>query len=290
MTHSSFPLLADLLSPLAPQTFLKEAWPNEPVFLPAAPSKLAELLSLPVLQSLERLVACRTSKVRACLPDFDDEYSSVLVDAKDALKMHRCNMTLVFDGMQDQEPVILAHLNQLKAELGLGQLTQSRAIAYATPAGGQTRLHFDANVNFVIQLSGSKRWRLAPNESVENPTDRFTSCTGDISSDLEAQCHAPLLEEMPDGATEYVMERGCVLVVPRGYWHETATDEDALSLNFTFSQPTRADVFARALHTKLSESPVWRSLAQSAADDEKLAQSVSMDLISKVVKVNKSAR
>lgn len=259
--------LAALLAPLTPEDFFGSYWPRKPLFIPASERKLPGLFGLPLLQDPASLVENRLQKVRACLPDYEDEYSSILVEPGDALKLYRNNMTLVFDAMQLQSEVIAAVLANLRADLGLvtggegGDLTRSRAIAYATPAGGCTRLHFDANANFVTQIKGTKRWMLAPNTSVENPTERYTSGTGEIATALETQCHDQLLDRLPDGSQELVLEPGSVLFVPRGYWHQTATEDDSLSLNFTFSQPTWADVLAKSLHEHLLQSAAWRDLA-----------------------------
>ncbi|MNJ96741.1 50S ribosomal protein L16 arginine hydroxylase [compost metagenome] len=259
--------LAELIAPLTTEDFFNSYWPYEPLFIPAMENKLKAIFELTQLQDLEALVAARQLKVRACLPDFDDEYSSIHLDPKDALKAYRNNMTLVFDQMQTQHSVIAATLKNIRMDLGLvtggeeNNLCRARSIAYATPGGCGTRLHFDANANFVIQIKGSKRWRLAPNESVDCPTERFTTGSEEMPAALEKQCHAPLLDVLPEDSLEILMEPGCVLFVPRGYWHETMTDEDSLSLNFTFSQPTWADVFTKSLQEVLLQSPEWRELA-----------------------------
>ena len=259
--------LSQLLAPFTKEEFFKAHWPQRPLFIPSSELKLKELLGLPQLQDLESVIAARTLRVRACLPDFDDEYSSIHLEPKDALKAYRNNMTLVFDSMQTQDATIAAALEAIRIDLGLltgGQdndLCRARSIVYATPAGGGTRLHFDANANFIIQISGTKRWTLAPNTSVENPTERFTAGAFEMPAALEKQCHAPLLDEMPDDCLELILQPGCVLFLPRGYWHATTTDEDSLSLNFTFSQPTWADVLTKSLQELLLNSPEWRELA-----------------------------
>ena len=259
--------LAKLISPVSTQDFFSKHWPHTPLFVPAVRNKLKELFDLPQLQSLEALIAARSLKVRACLPDFDDEYSSISLEPLDALKAFRNNMTLVFDSMQMQDATIAAALTQIREDLGLvtggadNNLCRARSIVYATPAGAGTRMHFDANANFIIQLSGTKRWLLTANTSVKNPTERFTVGAFEMPAALEKQCHAELLHEPPEDASEIFMEPGCVLYVPRGYWHTTDTEEDSLSLNFTFSQPSWADVFTKSMQEWLLNSPEWRALA-----------------------------
>lgn len=275
--------LPEIIAPMTSDDFFNSYWPYEPLFIPAFAGKLESLFELPQLQDLELLIAARQRKVRACLPDFDDEYSSIHLDPQDAMKAYRNNMTLVFDAMQMQDETIAAALKNIRKDLGLvtggaeNDLCKARSIAYATPAGCGTRLHFDANANFVIQIKGSKKWRLAPNESVDCPTERFTTGSLEMPAALEKQCHAPLIDFLDEDAMEVLMEPGCVLYVPRGYWHETTTEEDSLSLNFTFSQPTWADIFTKSIQELLLRSPEWRELADGleGQDPERKAQAVS---------------
>lgn len=259
--------LAELLAPVTLPEFFNSHWPVEPLFIPATPGKLQDIFALEQMQDLKNLIAARQRKVRACLPDFDDEYSSIHLEPNDAPKAYRNNMTLVFDSMQSQNATIAGMLSNIRADLGLvtggaeNDLCKARSIAYATPAGCGTRLHFDANANFIIQIKGTKTWRLAPNDSVEFPTERFTTGSEEMPAALEKQCHAHLIEALDEDSMEVVMKPGCVLFVPRGYWHETTTEEESLSLNFTFSQPTWADVFTKSLQEVLLRSPEWRELA-----------------------------
>jgi 50S ribosomal protein L16 3-hydroxylase len=266
--------LSDLLSPMSLENFLNSHWPKEPLFIEAQTGKLQALLSSTNLTNLESLAEARTMKVRACLPDFDDEYSSIHLDPKDALKAYRNQMTLVFDSMHLQDKTIHMVLHNIRRDLGLvtggeeNNLCKARSIVYATPKGSGTRLHFDANVNFILQISGSKRWILAPNTSVVNPTERFTMGAPEMPKALEKQFHDVLPSEIPDDAIEVLMEPGTVLFVPRGYWHMTLAEEDSLSLNFTFSQPTFADVFTKSMQELLLTSSDWRELADGLESKE----------------------
>ena len=285
--------LKDLIAPHTVSEFMASHWPSKPLFIPSHAEKIENILRLPQLQSLENLIAARSTKVRACLPDFDEEYSSIMVEPYDALKVYQNSMTLVFDLMQKQSPEIAESLKQITHDLGLvvgsyeHNLCQARSIVYATPAWCGTRLHFDANANFIIQISGTKKWTLASNQSVQDPTERFTAGSLEMPMALEKQCHAELLHEMPEDAVEYLMEPGSVLFVPRGVWHETTTEEDSLSLNFTFSQPSWADVFSKSIHGLLLNSPQWRQLCNGLGSSaqtetlqaEKKCQDLVLDLI-----------
>ena len=84
------------------------------------------------------------------------------------------------------------------------------------------------------------------------------------------------------------------MVVPRGYWHETTTSEESLSLNFTFSQPTWADIFTKSMQEHLLQNAEWRELADGleSVDEKRKAAAVSRfeglvkDLVSDLSKIS----
>jgi len=65
-----------------------------------------------------------------------------------------------------------------------------------------------------------------------------------------------------------VLEPGSLLFVPRGVWHATEAEDDALSLNFTYTAPTWLDLLAAALRGRLAVSPAWRATATPASPAE----------------------
>jgi 50S ribosomal protein L16 3-hydroxylase len=67
--------------------------------------------------------------------------------------------------------------------------------------------------------------------------------------------------EMPEDALSFELKPGSMLFVPRGSWHSTEAEGDALALNFTFTAPTWLDLFAAALRSRLALSPEWRETA-----------------------------
>ena len=98
-----------------------------------------------------------------------------------------------------------------------------------------------------------------------------------VISDLEnhpsrLNKEAIILAQAEAGNKEFfVLNPGSLLFVPQGYWHGTEATGEALSLNFTYSQPCYADLFLAALRSRLLLSPEWRALADgaSAADPER---------------------
>jgi 50S ribosomal protein L16 3-hydroxylase len=89
-----------------------------------------------------------------------------------------------------------------------------------------------------------------------------------VDPELASYLEASLPTKMPSEAQTYELTPGSVLFVPRGYWHATEAQGDALALNFTFSAPTWIDLFTVALKSRLSQVPEWRETVSGLTDPE----------------------
>jgi len=279
--------LSALVAPQSTDDFFTQSWPKLPFVAHGLDQTIRSLTQIPILQSLDSLLNAWPSLVQAHLPDVADECSSVDANPQDAKKLFANKMALLFNNAQTISPELQRWLLQLQKDLGLPTSTYGRCIVYATPHGKGTAAHFDQNINFVLQLHGNKKWWLAPNTSLVNPTQRHT-----LGQPLDPEL-VPYLENdlplaMPENAQEILLKPGSMLFVPRGYWHSTEAEGEALALNFTFSQPTWMDLFSLALRSRLSLSPIWRELADgvTSADGERrlLAQETLEVLLEELVK------
>lgn len=238
-----------------------------------------EVGHLPFLNSLESLLLHWPYEISAHLPDVRDEASSIDTSIKDAPKLFANGMGLLFNDVQRLSPILLEWLEQARTGLGLSSLTYGRCLIYATPDGKGTAPHFDQNINFVLQIHGTKIWKMAANQDVENPLSRHTM---GLMPDPELMSYldAPLATVMPEDAETFELHPGSLLYVPRGYWHSTEAAGDALALNFTFTAPAWLDLFTAAVRGRLAQSPEWRETAHP--DDEtkfeKLLSSLKEDL------------
>lgn len=254
------PGLTALLGPNAPKNLFLGGIPREPVVVHGLGETIAELKKIPALGSLGAMLNSWNRPVQAHLPDEADESSAIDASPADARKLFANGMALLFNEAEKNLPVLKTWLEAIHRDLGLPTSTHGRCMVYATPDGKGTAPHFDQNINFVLQLHGTKKWSVAPNLSVENPTQRFTQ--GQVLDPELAGYHEPSFPmEMPDEREEIILTPGSMLFVPRGYWHTTEASGEALALNFTFSQPTWADLLILALRSRLLLSAEWRELA-----------------------------
>ncbi len=220
---------------------------------------VGELRSIPLLDSLDALLATWPDSVDAIDPAVADEAVKTAVSPDEARSRFADGTSLLFNEVQHHVPELVTWLDTICADLELSALTQRRCLIYATPAGGGTAPHFDQNVNFVLQVHGTKRWFLAPNRHVSRPMTRHTMGLP-VDPELETYADVPMPDTLGDHI-EIVLEPGSLLFVPRGTWHATSATTDAVSLNFTFTAPTWLDLFGAALRSKLALSSAWRETA-----------------------------
>jgi len=64
-----------------------------------------------------------------------------------------------------------------------------------------------------------------------------------------------------------------VLFLPNAWWHSTVAGASGLALNFTFSQPSWADLMGEAVRRRLSLHPKWRELARGAGSGDPVVAS-----------------
>ncbi|MDD4972729.1 MAG: cupin domain-containing protein [Bacteriovorax sp.] len=264
-------VLSALIHPRANAEFFEAYETNIPFVVHGPSETIKDLTSLPFLESLEALLNSWPNQIQAHLPDVRDEASSIDTTPKDAKKLFDNGMGLLFKNVNTISPVLAHWLLELRRDLGLSALTNARSSIYVTPKGSGTAPHFDQNINFVLQISGSKKWWIAPNEHVANPMTRHTMGQP-CDPELESYLDAPMPTSMPEDISPIVLKAGSLLFVPRGSWHSTEAESDALSLNFTFTAPTWIDLFTAALRGRLAQSSQWRETADGVSDFSRCAQ------------------
>lgn len=257
--------LSALIHPHTIEDFLTSYRLNEPFVVHQNTECMKVIKELPFLESLETLLKSWPEVIQAHLPDVRDEVSSIDTNTKDAQKLFDNGMGLLFNEVQNISPLLVEWLEEIKKDLGLSQMTYARSLIYATPDGKGTAAHFDQNINFVYQVHGTKNWHMARNTDVLNPLTRHTMGTMP-DPEMMGYLEAPLPSSMPKEVQTYELRPGSVLFVPRGYWHSTEAEGDALALNFTFTAPTWLDLFTAALRSRLSMSPDWRETADGLND------------------------
>jgi 50S ribosomal protein L16 3-hydroxylase len=257
--------LAALFHPRSTADFFAAYGNHEPFVVHQNEQYTGSLTSLPLLGSLDALLRSWPAPIQAHLPDVRDEASAIETTTKDARKLFDNGMGLLFNDANLFSPVMGEWLAQVRRDLGLSALTYARCLIYATPDGSGTAPHFDHNINFVLQVRGTKHWTLAPNQHVSHPMGRHTIGLP-TEPELTTYIDSALPTCMPEQTRSFALKPGSCLFVPRGYWHSTQAEGDALALNFTFTAPSWMDLIATALRSRLVVSPDWRETADGVSD------------------------
>jgi 50S ribosomal protein L16 3-hydroxylase len=252
--------LAALIYPMNFTEFLDHYKKNKPFVIHHGPAELQQLRDLSQVSSLEALLASWPDKVQVHLPDLRDEASAIEVSASEAKKYFDQGMGLLFNDTNRFCPILQEWVKQLRSDLGVSAQTYGRSLIYATPDGQGTAPHFDQNINFVLQIHGTKKWKLASNQSVTNPMERHTMGQP-VDPEMLSYLNGPMPDLMPAEEISIELKPGSLLFVPRGVWHSTEAQGHALALNFTFTAPTWADLLLGALRSRLVLSPEWRETA-----------------------------
>ena len=228
-----------------------------------------EGVSVPVpseFETLETLLERWPSSIEAHLPDLRDEMSAIETTPKDAHKLFQNGLGLLFKEVNKFSAPLQQWLEEFQRELGLSALTYGRCLIYVTPDGKGTAPHFDQNINFVYQVSGTKLWTMSENVDVQHPLTRHTMGQ-EADPELQSYLQGPLPGMMTSCQT-FELKPGSILFVPRGHWHETEAHGEALSLNFTFTAPSWLDLMTAALRGRLALDPSWRETARGLTTPE----------------------
>jgi ribosomal protein L16 Arg81 hydroxylase len=137
---------------------------------------------------------------------------------------------------------------------------------YMSPFSGKKALgrHFDTHDVFVMQLFGSKRWRLfAPH--AEFPMESLPLLPRESVRDmkqyrLETQATLQKASATATLTDEFVLHPGDFLYLPRGVWHEADSEPGDLSCHLTagIAPITYSDLLTAALAKVTTSEPALR--------------------------------
>jgi len=260
---------SELLCPTGVDEFFSEYWEKKPLIIHrSAPECYCGLLSLDAVDGIIassnlRLPSFRLVKDGAQLPvadytkdiPFGNSAFEGVLDIDKALDLYRTGATIVLEAIQRYWPPISNFCRTLEK-----QLTHSvQANAYLTPRGSRGfKPHYDTHDVFVLQVSGVKRWRLYDSPLLlPHDSQKFDATQIEVG-----QCES-----------EFDLNAGDMIYIPRGYIHEGLTT-DSHSLHITVGVPamTLVEVFSEALKVSISQPEFRKSLpigfAESAISSE----------------------
>lgn len=176
---------------------------------------------------------------------------------------YRDGATVVLQGLHLSDPALARFANNVALELD--QPVQINAYLSPSSARGLD-VHFDYHDVFVVQLEGTKRWRIwAPNDRTREPIGGRHAVA------------RPTLEELGAPDLDLVLEPGDVLYLPRGHPHVAETTDGPSAhltvglLAITWHRVVRAAVDAEVAAGRLRASIPLSTLEPAPAPAEGLA-------------------
>jgi hypothetical protein len=160
---------------------------------------------------------------------------------------------VVLQGLHLTDPKLARFANNLALELD--QPVQINA--YLSPPAAQgLDLHFDYHDVFVVQLEGTKRWRIwEPNDRTRDPVGGRHAIA------------RPTFEELGEPILDLVLEPGDVLYLPRGHGHVAqTTDRSSAHLTVGLLAITWHRVVRRAIDEEIAAGRLRSSIPLSTLE------------------------
>ena len=257
-------ILGALVAPVPVQQFLHDHWP-ERVFHAHGPlARLPALFSSPELLSFRALA----SRYQGWLGFGRGAQGARMVSVQQVNPMHLYEMGLsvYLPDIAPNVPGAEAFLRQLEADLGIAT-GSAHITVWASPKDDGAPTHFDGEDVFSIQLTGTKRFEVAPMKEYAFPAG--------AQFGPEASPYDEMYPQLKNGFPEAVeaefravdMKPGSVLFVPRGTWHRTTAENDSFAISIGIRPPSVMDVFLEQLRYVLLQSPEWRRPLYGAHGD-----------------------
>jgi hypothetical protein len=232
------------LGPVSAGEFLDSHWEQQPLLVPRdEPGRFDEVLSLADAEHLVCDTALRMPAFRLA-KDGESPASSTyteditwrpgsfaqVADVGRVATEYARGATVILQALHLHWRPAAVYCRGLELELGW----PTQANAYLTPASSRGfAVHHDTHDVFVLQVSGSKRWRIY-DPVVELP--------------LKGQRWLAETHGGGEPVQEFTLSPGDTLYIPRGWPHEaTSAETDSLHLTVGLHAPTRFDALRDAI-------------------------------------------
>lgn len=241
--------VSQLLAPYSVTRFFEQFWERSPLVVNRPPT--AWLTSILSLEEIDRILASDLAR----FPDVvlvnaagevarhvyvrDEGY----IDHDRLLAQFAAGATVILNRLQRHHPPLQRFCAALEQALAF----PCQANVYLTPSGGRQgfKPHFDTHDVFVLQIAGTKRWRLyESNRMLPLPGERFN------------KVHVGKV------VREFEMRPGNVAYLPRGLVHDAVSLDD-ISLHITIG-----------VHTVTWAEVMLESVARLCTQDERLRASI----------------
>lgn len=208
--------------------------------------RFRELLSLAQLDEILGTFGVRHPAIRLVRADQDIPASEYvwregMVDPAQVARLFADGATVIFGALHDRHE----GLRRLCSAVTAQACARTQTNIYLTPPDSQGfRPHWDTHDVYVLQVEGSKRWRIYGGGPELPLKDQKFDPEADAAGEVEA---------------EFTLEAGDVLYIPRGTMHAaTTTAELSLHVTLGVMAYTWADLLVDCISELAERSPTWR--------------------------------
>jgi ribosomal protein L16 Arg81 hydroxylase len=275
--------LEALLSPVAPETFVREYWGTKPLFVKGFPDKYRGLFSRETfIRSLSAPGPAPDDFLQASFDKGPPSRSSAVANAprwasmafqasvQEALPLLRAGATLCASQIETRVPALAPLLAAIKRQLGYPGKVYFNA--YLSPPDVGFNWHFDARIASTLQIEGTKLWRFSNRPAVPWPRSNGAlraSGTGEYTDPLVQQLESmgfwqagkenPGIPFDENDTSEVNLEPGDLLILPAGVWHDARGGAaGSLALNMSFAASSYTLLVRSLLDAILTPDPRWR--------------------------------
>lgn len=260
----------DMLAPMTAEDFFERHYDRQPLHIAGGSDKFAPVFSWPVLNTLLNMPNIWTGatvkivrddltlpKEHFCRPVYGREGQMVMeADPAQVRAYLREGATIVLDFVESLSPAVASVAAAVQVWFG-GPTTCN---VYCSWAGNQGfGSHFDTTDVIVLQIAGSKKWRIYEGR-FEHPVE---------APGFETTGYPSEFHEQRKGAVSMTPELspGDLLYLPRGQYHDAlASSEASLHLTFGVTQATGHDVLMQ-LGDAILDDPLFRKPFPPFDDD-----------------------
>jgi hypothetical protein len=256
---------AELLKPLEPYVFLSSIQGRTPhhfigdehrfeeVFTFAELNRLLGMWRVWTDSSFKVVLDGRTLAAEEfCVAGRDRHgHSAMLLSAPKLQPLLESGATIILDSMESLSAGVRELSHVLHSACG-GTVICNAYCSFQAHAGFPS--HFDATDVYVLQIAGSKRWRVYGGRALE-PVNR----PGHNYASLSREHH-----ERAKGAVaaEVQMTPGDMLYLPRGQYHDAlASSESSLHLSFSITRATGEDFVGVLIESLVDNELLRREMA-----------------------------
>ncbi|WP_224816821.1 cupin domain-containing protein [Hasllibacter sp. MH4015] len=234
------------IAPETPETFFADYFEKKPLVIKRGQSDyFADLLGYDDIDRVVSTMGLSHPEVNVTKSDgnitpADFAYETGQIDPVRVSQLFADGATVILSGLHERLPQLARYCRAMEAVMSARVQTN----IYMTPPGNQGfNPHYDSHDVLVLQIAGSKEWRVY-GTPVELPlNDQGFERGMDVGE-----------EQM-----RFMLEPGDTLYLPRGMAHDAvATDETSLHITTGLMFRTWADVLAEAVIAKAHREPAMR--------------------------------